>query len=195
MNLDCVQLDLNGNSKICDFKACLNYAEKKKNNQVNKDATVDMFQFEGVKALEYKPPEIFTNGCRVLYSADYWALGVSIYKMLTGIFPFISKESITYETPYFYQTVISNEAKEFIKSLLNKNQFERLGSRQNYSNLVKNVTFFNGINWDKLAKRHIYPPFKPSVVIIFFILFDLHPFLSDLIRDKTKGIFILKISL
>jgi serine/threonine protein kinase len=117
-----------------------------------------------INKYEYHPPEIFINN-RVEHSADFWALGISIYKMLTGNFPFLTRESIkNEEIPNLQQLEISDEAKEFIRNLLNKNQFERLGSRKN-PNHVKNASFFNEIVWEKIEKCEIDPPFKPIVVI------------------------------
>jgi len=165
--LEYIQLDSNGNSKICDFKACVNYNLKVKNNQFQESDTGTVHGGWGdINNDEYQPPEIFINN-RIDHSADFWALGISIYKMLTGNFPFLNIESIENgEIPYLQQLEISDEAKEFIRNLLNKNQFERLGSRKN-PNHVKNASFFNEIVWEKIEKCEIDPPFKPIVVIEF----------------------------
>ena len=164
--LENVLLDSNGNTKICDFKACINYEERIKNEaNKNKGGTVvDSSISSGFKRDEYKPPEIFINFCRIEHSEDFWALGIAIYKMLTGNFPFLNRQSIVNdEIPNLNQLEISEEAKVFISSLLNKNQFERLGSRKN-PNKVKDASFFNGIIWEKLENCEIDPPFKPFVV-------------------------------
>jgi serine/threonine protein kinase len=165
--LEYIQLDSNGNSKICYFKACVNYNLKVKNNQFQESDTGTVHGGWGdINNDEYQPPEIFINN-RIDHSADFWALGISIYKMLTGNFPFLNIESIENgEIPYLQQLEISDEAKEFIRNLLNKNQFERLGSRKN-PNHVKNASFFNEIIWEKIEKCEIDPPFKPIVVIEF----------------------------
>jgi len=96
--------------------------------------------------LEYEPPEGFLEG-RIEFSADYWKLGISIYKMLTGHFPFKNEQSIIDdEIPHLQELEISQEAKEILKSLLNKNLFERLGSRKNpISNFDSEL---RGKNWD-----------------------------------------------
>jgi len=138
-----------------------------KNNQ-SREADTGTVQAScgDINKYEYQPPEIFINN-RVEHSVDFWALGISIYKMLTGNFPFLTRESIkNEEIPNLQQLEISDEAKEFIRNLLNKNQFERLGSRKN-PNHVKNASFFNEIIWEKIEKCEIDPPFKPIVVIEF----------------------------
>ena len=138
-----------------------------KNNQSREADTGTVHASCGhINKYEYRPPEIFINN-RVEHSVDFWALGISIYKMLTGNFPFLTRESIkNEEIPNLQQLEISDEAKEFIRNLLNKNQFERLGSRKN-PNHVKNASFFNEIVWEKIEKCEIDPPFKPIVVIEF----------------------------
>ena len=114
--------------------------------------------------LEYEPPEIYTNDRYTEYSADYWALGISIFKMLTGHFPFLNKESIINDDiPVIKNAEISKEAIEILKNLLNKNLFDRLGSRKNPKK-IKQDLFFKEINWNALEKREIEPPFKPRVV-------------------------------
>ena len=114
---------------------------------------------------EYAPPELIpTLDRRLEFSFDFWTLGISIYKMLTGNYPFLDTESIMNDDiPRLQELSISNEAKEFLKNLLNKNLFERLGSKQNPKN-VKQDPFFNEINWEKLENGELEPPFKPVVV-------------------------------
>jgi serine/threonine protein kinase len=64
--------------------------------------------------LEYEPPEGFLEG-RIEFSADYWKLGISIYKMLTGHFPFKNEQSIIDdEIPHLQELEISQEAKEIL---------------------------------------------------------------------------------
>ena len=118
--------------------------------------------------LEYEPPEGFLEG-RIEFSADYWKLGISIYKMLTGHFPFKNEQSIIDdEIPHLQELEISQEAKEILKSLLNKNLFERLGSRKN-PRKIKQDLFFKELDWNKLENGQIKPPFKPIVVKNFSI--------------------------
>jgi serum/glucocorticoid-regulated kinase 2 len=85
-----------------------------------------------------------------------------MYKCLTGKFPFLYAESIVNdEIPYLNELdIISNEAKQIISDLLNKNRDERLNLSQ-----IKVHEFFKDIDWLKLEKGETEPPFKPTVVI------------------------------
>ena len=40
---------------------------------------------------------------------------------------------------------------------------KRLGSGADGSNAIKKHVFFSGIDWEKLEKKEIEPPFKPKV--------------------------------
>jgi len=175
--LESIQLDSNGNSKICDFKTCIDYKERSKSGNVYKNGTTND-TFKVLKDLEYRTPENvdFNKSMGFIeHSSDFWALGISMFKMLSGFFPFLSKQSIINdEVPDLQRPETSKEAKEFIKILLEKNQFKRIGSRKKPIN-VKSIPFFKDINWDSLEKGEVEPPFKQiSLVKKYFINYFLH---------------------
>jgi hypothetical protein len=53
---------------------------------------------------------------------------------------------------------ISNEAKQLIDDILTKKYQE-----------IKNKSFFKTINWTKLEKCQIKPPFKPEIVNTYIL--------------------------
>ena len=86
--------------------------------------------------------------------------------MLTGNFPFLNAQSITNDRiPDFNELNISFEAKEILAQLLIKNSSQRLGSKH-YKKNIKEMAFFNDIDWAKLEKRELQSPFVPFVVNI-----------------------------
>ena len=126
-----------------------------------KDETNHSYQ-----TLEYSGPEYWEGSLD--YSVDFWALGIIVYKILTGNFPFLSKDSILKdEIPDIQNLSATNEAQQFIKDLLIKAKDERLGSRKNNKN-VKEHPFFERINWNKVENGELEPPFKPIEVIYYF---------------------------
>jgi len=126
------------------------------------------------KDVEYTVPESYTiakfryTSVRH-YSIDYWSMGIIMYKCLTGQFPFLNIESLVYdEIPYLNELEISNEAKQFISSILNKNRDERPTLAQ-----IKQHEFFNNIDWLQMERGEIEPPYKPIVVLkeSFFLFY------------------------
>ena len=121
--------------------------------------------FNNYLTLEFSAPELQTKD-KIEQSVDYWRLGIIIYKMLTGNFPFLSAQSITNDRiPNLNHFYISFEVKEIIAQLLIKTSSQRLGSKLNKKN-IKESAFFNDIDWVKLERRELQSPFVPFVVNI-----------------------------
>ena len=58
---------------------------------------------------------------------------------------------------------MSNESKDLIIRMLTVNPNERLGSSFRTDLDIKEHKFFEGINWEELAKKNVKVPFKPKV--------------------------------
>lgn len=100
----------------------------------------------------YLPPEML-NGKLYSYEADIWSLGVMLYRILCGIFPFdgrrtkevfqrIKKEKL--KVPYW----LSNEARELLIGILEKKPERRLSIES-----VKKLAFFESIKWDDVLNK------------------------------------------
>lgn len=61
------------------------------------------------------------------------------------------------ESVYIYKSV-------FLSKFLNKDAELRLGSKTCPYGDVMDQPFFQYINWDRLERRQLEPPFKPRVV-------------------------------
>ncbi|KAK6304494.1 hypothetical protein J4Q44_G00250800 [Coregonus suidteri] len=157
LKLDNVLLDKDGHCKLADFGMC-------------KEG-----MFEGVATgtfcgtPDYIAPEILQE---MLYgpSVDWWALGVLLYEMLSGHAPFEAEneddlfESILNEE-IIYASWLSADAVNLLKAFLTKNPARRLGcmAEEGGENAVTSHAFFTGIDWDKLNRRELEPPFKPRI--------------------------------
>uniref|UniRef100_A0A674DSC2 Protein kinase C n=1 Tax=Salmo trutta TaxID=8032 RepID=A0A674DSC2_SALTR len=157
LKLDNVLLDKDGHCKLADFGMC-------------KEG-----MFEGVATgtfcgtPDYIAPEILQE---MLYgpSVDWWALGVLLYEMLSGHAPFEAEneddlfESILNEE-IIYASWLSADAVNILKAFLTKNPVRRLGcmADEGGENAVTSHAFFIGIDWDKLNRRELEPPFKPRI--------------------------------
>ena len=101
---------------------------------------------------QYMSPEI-VNRQGHSYTTDFWSLGILAYQLLVGVVPFdgntmdIIFHRISHQ-PVILPPYLSNHAKHFISSLLQKNPTDRLGSR-GFDEII-NHPFFNGIDWEKI---------------------------------------------
>lgn len=61
-------------------------------------------------------------------------------------------------------SILSNESKDLLKNLLQRNPSRRLGSGINDVEEIKKHPFFNGINWNDVYLKKLKPPLPPKRV-------------------------------
>jgi serine/threonine protein kinase len=86
-------------------------------------------------------------------SVDWYLLGVLLYEMLVGSPPYFSgnKEELFHNIingPLKLPRSISQEAKNLMVSLLNRNPTKRLGAGPEGAAEIMKHKFFESINWD-----------------------------------------------
>ncbi|PGH07671.1 AGC/AKT protein kinase [Blastomyces parvus] len=111
----------------------------------------------------YPAPELVSNQV-ASQAADWWAFGIFLYEMLTGLPPFYDQD------PHKRRLKICNDpvrpeglpptAQDILIKLLEKKPLNRLGAKNGASE-IKDHPFFEGTNWHDLLKRKCTPPFKP----------------------------------
>jgi serine/threonine protein kinase len=111
-------------------------------------------------------PEVY-KGMPYGKAVDWWSFGIVIYEMVTGSLPFSagSMLEIMYRViddilEFPQGVVVSNDATNLIRGLLNKSPQSRL---QNHT-VIKIAPFYRDIDFNKLARKEIAPPFIPTVV-------------------------------
>jgi len=115
---------------------------------------------------EYLAPEIVT-GAGHDKAVDWWSLGILLYELTVGIPPFYSQNvndmynKIQHGVLRF-PPFLTDSCKNLIVALLNRDPKKRLGSNKDVED-IKDHAFFQSINWDKLYKKQIDPPYKPEV--------------------------------
>ncbi|KAI6216098.1 hypothetical protein M3Y94_00463300 [Aphelenchoides besseyi] len=115
---------------------------------------------------EYLAPEVCLKK-PYGHAVDWWTLGAVLYEMMFGLPPFYSKdqkemyEKIVHQ-PLTIPNTTSPNARQILKELLNKDKEARLGSSRDVED-VKQHPFFSSIDWDKLLRRELKPPFVPRV--------------------------------
>ncbi|KAH9969780.1 AGC/Akt protein kinase [Russula dissimulans] len=148
-----ILLDYTGHIALCDFGLC-------KLNMKDNDMTNT---FCGTP--EYLAPEIL-NGAGYNRTIDWWTLGVLLYEMLVGLPPFYDEitdkmyEKILRD-PLVFPDEVSPSARSILTGLLTRDPAQRLGV--NGADEIKRHSFFEKIDWRRLAQKKIQPPFKPSV--------------------------------
>ncbi|XP_037582930.2 protein kinase C delta type isoform X1 [Dermacentor silvarum] len=155
LKLDNVLLDRNGHVKIADFGMCkCGLADSGKTST-----------FCGTP--DYIAPEII-KGQHYNQSVDWWSFGILTYEMLIGQSPFNGTDedelfwSVCNEEAY-YPRFLSREAKSLLVLLLDKNAETRLGMPGCPAGDVCDQPFFRNIQWEKLEKKEVEPPFKPKL--------------------------------
>ncbi|XP_013379149.1 protein kinase C delta type isoform X2 [Lingula anatina] len=155
LKLDNVLLDKDGHVKIADFGMC-----KENISPDNKAST-----FCGTP--DYIAPEIL-KGHRYNYSVDWWSFGVLLYEMMIGQSPFHGDDeddlfhSICHDTPH-YPRWLNKDAASCLSLLFERAPQERLGMPACPRGAIRDQPFFKVIDFDKLERRQIDPPFKPKV--------------------------------
>ena len=117
---------------------------------------------------EYLAPEIITMEGHDK-NADWWSFGILLFEMLCGLPPFYVEnldkmyELIKTSTVKFPKRIaLSEDAKDIIKKLLEKNPKKRLGSQKGIEE-IKSHPFFANIDFDLIEQKKIKAPFIPEL--------------------------------
>uniref|UniRef100_A0A803YL99 non-specific serine/threonine protein kinase n=1 Tax=Meleagris gallopavo TaxID=9103 RepID=A0A803YL99_MELGA len=150
-----ILLDEEGHIKLTDFglsKEAIDHEKK-------------AYSFCGT--VEYMAPEV-VNRQGHSHSADWWSYGVLMFEMLTGSLPFQGKDrketmTLILKAKLGMPQFLSAEAQSLLRALFKRNPANRLGSGPDGAEEIKRHPFYSTIDWNKLYRREIKPPFKPAV--------------------------------
>ncbi|XP_027722475.1 ribosomal protein S6 kinase alpha-3 isoform X2 [Vombatus ursinus] len=149
-----ILLDEEGHIKLTDFglsKESIDHEKK-------------AYSFCGT--VEYMAPEV-VNRRGHTQSADWWSFGVLMFEMLTGTLPFQGKDrketmTMILKAKLGMPQFLSPEAQSLLRMLFKRNPANRLGAGPDGVEEIKRHSFFSTIDWNKLYRREILPPFKPA---------------------------------
>ena len=146
-----IMIDGNGYLKLIDFGT----------SKVCKDYTSTV-----IGTPHYIAPEIL-KGKGYSMSCDYWSIGVTLFEIFYGKFPFgndakdiidIYKETVNQPLIFPFNSSNFKDMNSLISNLLKKKVKERLCS----FSLLKEEKIFAGFDWDKLIDFKLNPPFVPK---------------------------------
>uniref|UniRef100_A0A672N268 non-specific serine/threonine protein kinase n=1 Tax=Sinocyclocheilus grahami TaxID=75366 RepID=A0A672N268_SINGR len=149
-----ILLDEAGHIKLTDFGL----------SKESVDQDKKAYSFCGT--VEYMSPEV-VNRRGHTQSADWWSLGVLMFEMLTGTLPFQGKDrnetmNMILKAKLGMPQFLSLEAQSLLRMLFKRNPSNRLGAGPDGVEEIKRHTFFSTIDWNKLYRRELQPPFKPA---------------------------------
>ncbi|XP_074846357.1 ribosomal protein S6 kinase alpha-2 isoform X1 [Carettochelys insculpta] len=150
-----ILLDEEGHIKITDFGLSKEAIDHDKR----------AYSFCGT--IEYMAPEV-VNRRGHTQSADWWSFGVLMFEMLTGSLPFQGKDrketmALILKAKLGMPQFLSTEAQSLLRALFKRNPSNRLGAGFDGVEEIKRHLFFVTIDWNKLYRKEIKPPFKPAV--------------------------------
>jgi len=120
---------------------------------------------------EYLAPEIIDQAGHS-FTVDWWTLGILVYELKTGRPPFLDKNNhklgllirkgkIIFPDPVKHNIHMTEEMKDFINKLLDRNPKTRLGAKGHKE--VMEHEWFDGINFEKIFNKEVKAPFKPII--------------------------------
>uniref|UniRef100_A0A182MBA8 cGMP-dependent protein kinase n=1 Tax=Anopheles culicifacies TaxID=139723 RepID=A0A182MBA8_9DIPT len=143
---------------------------------------------------EYVAPEIILNKGHDR-SVDYWALGILIHELLTGIPPFTAADPMkTYNIilkgidMVNFPKHMSRAAVSLIKRLCRDVPSERLGYQRGGVQDIKKHKWFQGFDWDGLVALTLKSPLQPNLQgPLDMSNFDIFPKDLDIPPDELSG--------
>uniref|UniRef100_A0A915KBC8 non-specific serine/threonine protein kinase n=1 Tax=Romanomermis culicivorax TaxID=13658 RepID=A0A915KBC8_ROMCU len=134
---------------------------------LSKESLDDERAYSFCGTVEYMAPEV-VNRKGHSTAADWWSFGVLMFEMLTGTLPFQGqnrRETMNQilRAKLGMPQFLSPEAQSLLRALFKRNPQNRLGSSSRGIDEIKKQQFFATIDFEKLYKREIQPPFKPAV--------------------------------
>ena len=158
--------DLKPENSVIDDKGYLRLVDLGAAKFLNEESGNRTFTIIG--SPHYMAPEI-VEGKGYSFACDRWSLGVCLFEMICGQFPYGSDgedpyeifseivESKRLEFPMIYENKIGQG---FMSKLLEKNW--KVRGREKWSEL-KRDNFFNGFNWEELLNMELASPFEPNL--------------------------------
>ena len=147
-----ILLDIDGHIKLTDFGL---------SSEILLNESL-AYTFGNSEALN---PEIIQEN-NLKKSPDYYSLGCLLYQMLTGTETFFTYSDTIKGELLYLPRYLSSNVKNLLEGLLSRDINTRLGSQGPEE--VKNHPWCEEINWIRILKKKLVPPFRPNLKISNF---------------------------
>ena len=174
---DNIMIDSNGYLKMIDFGTA----------KVLKNYTSTI-----IGTPHYIAPEIL-QGKGYSLTCDFWSMGICMYEIFYGFYPFgshardvieIYKEVMNKDVTYPYENNNNySSVNDLISCLLTK----KVNKRNCNINSLKQMSFFENFDFDKLNDFCIDPPYKPITSDMNGYLSNECPFINMVSYDSTSN--------
>jgi len=116
---------------------------------------------------EYMAPEVILSKAYGK-AVDWYALGILIYEMICGYPPYHDQDQLQLykkilSGKIYWPSYMSEDAKHLIKQLITPDLTKRYGNLKNGALDIKRHIWFAGVEWSKVEKLGITPPFIPEI--------------------------------
>jgi serum/glucocorticoid-regulated kinase 2 len=144
-----ILIDSDGHIKLADF------------GLAKENVTNDVPNKTFCGSPNYLSPEMLTNE-GATKASDIYGIGAILYELISGNPPFFTQNQSEMfkniiEKKLEFQEFFSEEIKDLLNKMLDKDPKKRIGINNDKSDL-KNHAFFEGINWDHIYHKKIKPP-------------------------------------
>lgn len=160
-NLDILHRDLKPENMLIDYRGHLKLTD------FGFAKRVQLHTYTMCGTPEYLAPEIIANK-GYTRAVDWWAVGVLTFEMRRGRSPFESKDQMDMfkkitKCDFKFPRNFSEPEKKIISGFLQVDVTRRLGYMHGGVQLIKNHSYFEGLDWDRMLRQKYQSPFNPHV--------------------------------